>query len=949
VAGDDRIRIQVLGPIRVLDVQGRDGTPQGALQRRLLALLVLRRGRVVPADVAVDALWPVDPPGDPQAALQNHVSRLRRRLPADVVSSVADGYRLDPAGVVVDADRLQALSDDAAPDDELDAQLDALLDGWIGPAYPELQDLDDGRAEAIRLGELRVRARELRAQHRLAAGALDGLVAELTFLVDSEPLRERPRSLLMEALTQSGRHVEALRAYDDFRRLLADELGIEPSPALVAQHAELLRGGVVAAPVRYARLPIPATSLVGRENLVRQVLAMRASNRLVTLVGPGGIGKTRVLLEVGRRLAGDGAAPVVLAELAGADPDTAVEQVAACLGIDARPGVEPTGRIAAVIDDTELVLLLDNCEQVVDAVAGLVDELLARCAGVTVVATSRERLRVGGEQVCVVPPLTSADGPDPAVELFVERARAAAPDFDPHGDARHQVEELVARLDRLPLAIELAAARLHTLELEEVVAGLDQRFTLLAGGSRANARHASLEAAVSWSFGLLDDESKDVFVTLSIFAGSFDSAAAAAVCGTDERKATAHLSGLVERSLVMRAPHRRHVLLETLRAFGAERLAASGQDGLVADRHARHLIGWLERAQHELMVPGAQVLADIDRALPELQAALGHLLDRDDIDGAGALVTPLIDYAMLRLRPDVMAWAERVLAADPGSSCPEAPRLWAMAAYASWLTGDMEESERRTDRALDVAEASASGVPPEVLTIRGNQALFVGDLAQAAAWYGRAVEASRGQPGRRTFVAATELLALGYAGDPRVEGRARDLLDEVGEAETPYAAYVWYCAGEAVLASDPDLARGRLTTALELARATHGSFVTGVAGASRVSIDARLGDPRDAAAAYAELIRHWRRAGVWSTQWTMLRAIAVLLERLGRLRDAAVLEGAVRSTAAGHRIFGADRAALDELRARLRSQMGDADYAAAVDEGRALDGDAAVEHALRSL
>jgi predicted ATPase len=295
------------------------------------------------------------------------------------------------------------------------------------------------------------------------------------------------------------------------------------------------------------------------------------------------------------------------------------------------------------------------------------------------------------------------------------------------------VEELVARLDRLPLAIELAAARLHTLELEEVVAGLDQRFTLLAGGSRANARHASLEAAVSWSFGLLDGESKDVFVDLSIFTGSFDAAAASAVCGTDERQARADLSGLVERSLLMRAPKGRYVLLETLRAFSSERLAASGRMDLVADRHARHLIGWLERAQHELVVPGAQVLADIDRALPELQAALGHLLDRGDIDGAGALVTPLIDYGVLRLRPDVMAWAERVLAADPGSSCPDAPRLWAMAAYASWLTGDMEESERRTDRALDVAEACGSGVPPEVLTIRGNQALFVGDLAEAAA------------------------------------------------------------------------------------------------------------------------------------------------------------------------------------------------------------------------
>ncbi|HEY6531440.1 MAG TPA: hypothetical protein VIY72_03995, partial [Acidimicrobiales bacterium] len=224
-----------------------------------------------------------------------------------------------------------------------------------------------------------------------------------------------------------------------------------------------------------------------------------------------------------------------------------------------------------------------------------------------------------------------------------------------------------------------------------------------------------------------------------------------------------------------------------------------------------------------------------------------------------------------------------------------------------------------------------------------------GELSEAAAWYGRAVEASRGQSARRIFVAATELLPLGYAGDPSVGGKARALLDEVGEVETPYAAYAWYCAGEAVMTSDLELARTRLAMAIELADATHTSFVTGVAGASKVSIDARLGDPADAATAYRRLIEHWRRAGVWSTQWTMLRSIAVLLERLDQVRDAAVLEGAVRSTSAGHRIFGADQATLDELGTRLRSRLGDVAYEAARREGSVLDGDAAVEHALASL
>ncbi|HEY6532407.1 MAG TPA: BTAD domain-containing putative transcriptional regulator, partial [Acidimicrobiales bacterium] len=864
MARDDRLRVQVLGPIRALDAEGHDRTPDGVLQRRLLALLVLRRGHVVSVDAAVDVLWPVDPPLDPAAALQNHISRLRRRLPDGAVGSVGDGYRLEPARVALDADRLAAMVDAGRLDEGLDADLGSVLDAWDGPAYPELDDVDAGRTEAVRLEDLRVRARELLAERRLTAGDTVGLVAELAALVDAEPLRERPRALLMEALVAEGRQVDAQRAYDEFRRQLADELGNEPTPVLAARHAQLLQGVGGSGAARPTRLPVPASSLIGREELIEEVVALAGSSRLVTLVGPGGVGKTRMLLEVGRRLALVGP-PVVLAELASVDARSAVEAVAVALGIDTRAGIDPTARITGVLGDQELVLLLDNCEHVVDTVAAMVDEVLLRCPGVRVVATTRERLRVGGEQVSVVPALPD-DGPfSAAVELFVERARSVVPRFEPDDTDRDRILELVARLDGLPLAIELAAARLHTLELEEVLAGLDRRFAVLEGGNRANARHASLGAAVAWSYGLLDRALQDAFVDLSVFVDPFEASAAAAVCGTDERTVTEILSQLVERSLVVRVPSRRYGLLETLRAFGAERLGESGRLALVGARHAHHQVEWVERAQDRLAVPGRPVLAEIDRALPELRAALGWLMDHDEVEQAGSLVAALLDYGVLRLRPDVMAWAEEVLALDAHRVGPHAPRLWVVAAYAAWLTGDMVESERRTAMALEAGQAGSGSVPPEVLSIRGNQALFEGELSEAAAWYGRAVEASRGQSARRIFVAATELLPLGYAGDPSVGGKARALLDEVGEVETPYAAYAWYCAGEAVLTSDLELARTRLAMAIELAEATHTSFVTGVAGASKVSIDARLGDPADAATAYRRLIEHWRRAGVWST------------------------------------------------------------------------------------
>ena len=268
----DRVRVDVLGPIRVRLPDGRDVTPDGALQRRLLALLVLRRGRVVSVDAAIDALWPARRPRDPVAALHNHLFRLRRACPT-AIESAGNGYRLDPSSIDLDADRLAAAVDvrpTLATIDEM------LLDRWQGPAYPELDDVDDGRAESARLDELRIRAVETRAESRLAAGATDGLVVELAALADEEPLRERPRALLMAALAASGRNVEALRVYDDFRRLLGDELGIEPSPALAAQHAEpAQRRPMTATWTPASRLPVPVTSLVGRDALVVEVLAMR--------------------------------------------------------------------------------------------------------------------------------------------------------------------------------------------------------------------------------------------------------------------------------------------------------------------------------------------------------------------------------------------------------------------------------------------------------------------------------------------------------------------------------------------------------------------------------------------------------------------------------------------------------------------------------------------------
>jgi predicted ATPase/DNA-binding SARP family transcriptional activator len=953
VTSGHRLRIEVLGPVRVIDADGRDLTPTGALQRRLLALLALRRGRVVPSDTAVEVLWPSDLPHDPAGALQNHLSRLRRDLPDGVIHSVGDGYRLDASQVDLDCDELAtAVSADPPLDPPTLARIESILDRWQGPAFPELDHADEIHAEALRLADLRVRAQEVRAEHRLATGDTDGLVADLSTLTELEPLRERPRSLLMAALAADGRQVEALRVYDDFRRLLSDELGIEPSPALMAQHAALLEGGSVGSP-RWSPpqgLPTPTTSLVGRSRQAAELAALVEARRLVSLIGPGGVGKTRLLVEVGHLLrAASPERPVVLCELATADEASAVNVMAAALGVDARPGVALADQLATVLGPTELVVLADNCEHVLEPIAELVDHLLTRCPRLTVVATSRERLRVAGEQTCSVGALPVEGPASPAVRLFLDRARAAVADFEPTDDELAVIEDLVRRLDGLPLAIELAAARLFTHDLDEVAAGLDQRFALLTSGYRTSPRHASLGAAVSWSFDMLDPDLQDVFAALSVFAGSFTAADAASVCLVPLDEAQAALAELAERSLVMRAPHRRFVLLETLRAFGAERLDASGQRVEVGHRHARRLVEWIEDADDQLLVPGRGAIAEIDAALPELHAAFTWLVAQREAELAGRMVASLLDYGVWRLRPDVLAWSERAAALDPDDRCATAAVVWAVAAYAAWMTGDVPETGRRAAKALAIAVRHGGPMPGEVATVNGSYQLFVGDLDEARRWYRLGIEVAGSDRAQQLMARASEFLALGYADDPATDERIDALLSELGAIDTANAAYAWYCAGEADLARGLPRAESRLEQAIELAARANASFVTGIAGASKASIVARTGDPQVAAQEYRRLIDHWRRAGMWSTQWTMLRSIAGLLFRLDRHHQAAVLVGAVQGTTEGHRIFGADEAALDELEALLRSALGDGPYEEARNEGARLDGDDAVEHALRSL
>ncbi|MFF7372376.1 ATP-binding protein [Streptomyces tricolor] len=561
------MRFGILGPVEIHTDDGTPLDPGGPRPRALLTLLLLDAGRPVSVRRLLDGLYGAEPPAGAVAALQSQISRLRRRLaPHTGIDAVPAGYTLAVDPDAVDAHRFARLAAEgrtalAAGDHPRAAALlrDALA-LWRGPALP---DLPDAHADRARLEELRRAVVPDRIEAELGSGGGPELVAELRALLRRHPLDERLYEQLMRALHAAGRPAEALAVYEEARRTLADELGADPSPELSALHLHLLRDGA-GAPAR-PRLPAQLTRFVGREAELSRIDRALADSRLVTLTGPGGVGKTRLALEAARTRAGT-PPDVCLVELAPlADGARIPYAVLAALGVRdgfRSPATDALDRLLAVLADREVLVVLDNCEHLVDSAARTVALLLGACPGVRVLATGRESLGITGELLVPVPPLPE----EPAVRLLRDRARAVRPDFDDHA----RVPEICRALDGLPLAIELAAARLRTLSVDELADRLHDRFRVLARGDRAKApRHRTLRAVVEWSWELLDAEERDLASRLTVFAGGATLDAVAAVCGVPYPEDP--LASLVEKSF-LEVSDGRYRMLETIRAFAAESL-----------------------------------------------------------------------------------------------------------------------------------------------------------------------------------------------------------------------------------------------------------------------------------------------------------------------------------------------------------------------------------------
>jgi predicted ATPase/DNA-binding SARP family transcriptional activator len=951
------MRYGVLGPVELVTADGSEPV-RGSRQRALLAVLLAHRGALVPRERLIVALWPDGPPPSAEHTLHSHASRVRALVGADL-RAVPGGYRLDPQDL--DADRFdravrQALHGMRREPGIVTAEvLTEALALWRGPAFGAEADLPEVQAEAERLEAARRGAHEALARALLATDP--GRAAEAAErALDGDPYREGAWALLVRARTAEGRAGEAVLAYLRAAAAL-DEIGLLPSHDLHSAHAAALAAGrprhpdpgpaardrAAPAPARrpdqpgprpaglpdrpaVAALPRPRTSFVGREADLVAVLALLDRTALVTLVGPGGVGKTRLALEAARRAA----VPARFVEL-GAVRDTAAVPAAVAAALDADPE-DPPARTLSRAARRELLLVLDNCEHLPAAVAECVDLLLSEPGPLRVLTTSRTALGVGGEHVVAVAPLDAMGPRSAAAVLFRERARAAA-GHAPAPDARtpdadHAVARIVARLDGLPLAVEMAAARTATLSVADVADLIDARLDGAAGLASprrdAPARHRSLGAVVAWSRELLAPEARRALDGWPVFATACPPDLAARVL--DVPAATAE--ELASASLLVRDDARgrtRYRMLQTVRA-----VVGPPPEALRA-RHAAVLLGVAREADHTLRGPGeADARARLTELLPDLRLAHAWSATHDP-DLAVRLTRALHLHAVDALRTDVLAW--------PVPGREDAPAVLAALAARALVQGHRAAAGRRAAAALAAATDVADRL--HALEVLADLALFEGRTDDAVALGARIAATAQhaGDPHYRAVGLTYPALVAAYRDRPT---QARTALAALEHAVHPVHAaptdrgWLAFSTGEVLARTDPDAALGALREARALADATGNRYLSGVARAATVAAVARRPDPAGALDELLDLARAWAPTGDRTHLLTALRNAVPLLLRLGRPEDAARLLGTV--TGAGlPESYGVEADALGAVRCDLDARLGPRQLRALVAQGRAED------------
>lgn len=674
------------------EVVGDDGPLPvgGRKERALLALLVVNANSVVSVDRMADELWGDDPPRSATKTVRSYVSRLRKhlKLGADIETR-GSGYALVVDRSAIDAARFEDLLESGLARQRGGAHvlaaenLAAALAEWRGPALAGLEDHPFAQLEAARLETRRLEAIEAKVASDLELGRHLRLVAELEQLVVAHPFREAFWRYLMLALYRSGRQADALRTFQEASRRLGEELGIEPSAELRELEESILLQDVTLiavtdAPVATDNLPMPRDSFVGREAELTEISRLIGDYRCVTLTGVGGSGKTRLGIEAARAALDshpDGARYVELATTNA--PDAVAEQVLLAFGEPGSHASDPAGVLIDYVRARHLVLVLDNCEHLIAPVAELADRLLNGCPRLSIIATSREDLGIAGEAVFRVPTLdVPATGETvdtvretEAVRLLTDRVRAHVRDFAVDDDNAEAVGTVCRKLDGIPLAIELAAARMRTVTIRELAARIDDRLTLLTKGARtAPLRQQTLRATIDWSHDLLTPDAKRVFRRVGVFSGpwTFDAAYAVASNGEPPAETVEFIGELVDKSLVERIPTGRYRLLETIRQFAFEQLVLGGEAPLIAQRHRDWYLETARREGPELQGADQQpAWTRLEQDHDNLRAAIQWSLDSGDADGALDLVGSLGYFWMVRgYWRDAWRWLESGLAVE---------------------------------------------------------------------------------------------------------------------------------------------------------------------------------------------------------------------------------------------------------------------------------------------